>query len=148
MSTEHTGIVTPANITSANITSANIGHAHPEHPETSVKTYAAVLAGLLLLTFITVGASYINFGSGTVNIVIALGIATVKATLVALFFMHLIHDKPINAVVISAGFVFLGLLLLFTLTDVKSRIVYKAPPIEKAAPASATTGMPADAAHH
>ena len=62
---------------------------------------------------ITVGASYINFGSG--NVVIALAIATVKATLVALFFMHLAEDKPVNAIIAIAGFMFLGIFLMFDL---------------------------------
>ena len=49
--------------------------------------YVSTLVALLILTAITVGASYIDFGSG--NVVIALIIATIKATIVALFFMHL-----------------------------------------------------------
>ena len=74
---------------------------------------------LLILTAITVGASYINFGSG--NVVIALSIATIKAIIVALIFMHLLHDKPVNAVIAVAGFVFLGIFLMFDFLDVDSR---------------------------
>ena len=74
---------------------------------------------LLILTAITVGASYINFGSG--NIVIALAIATVKAIIVGLIFMHLLHDKPVNAVIAVAGFVFLGIFLMFDFIDVGTR---------------------------
>ena len=74
---------------------------------------------MLILTAITVGASYINFGSG--NVVIALAIATVKAILVGLFFMHLLHDKPVNAVIAVAGFMFLGIFLMFDFIDVDSR---------------------------
>ena len=94
------------------------------------------------VTAITVGASYINFGSG--NIVIALTIATVKGVIVALIFMHLLHDKPVNAVIAVAGFIFLGIFLLFDFLDVDSRtnpqpINLHAPPA--AAPAAA--GAPA-----
>ena len=95
---------------------------HTEHAiNTKVETakYLATLVVLLILTAITVGASYINFGSG--NIVIALSIATVKAIIVGLIFMHLLHDKPVNAIIAVAGFVFLGIFLMFDFIDVGSR---------------------------
>jgi cytochrome c oxidase subunit 4 len=95
---------------------------HTEHainPKVETAKYLITLIALLILTAITVGASYINFGSG--NIVIALTIATVKAIIVALIFMHLLHDKPVNAVIAAAGFVFLGIFLMFDFLDVDSR---------------------------
>ncbi len=52
-------------------------HAH-SHPEDGAGVYVKTLIALLILTVITVGASYIDFGSG--NIVIALFIATIKAS--------------------------------------------------------------------
>jgi caa(3)-type oxidase subunit IV len=51
----------------------------------------------------------------------ALTIATVKAILVALFFMHLLHDKKVNAIIAVAGFLFLGIFLMFCLIDAESR---------------------------
>ena len=48
------------------------------------RNYLKTLIALSFLTGITVGASYIDFGSGAANVVIALTIATIKATLVAL----------------------------------------------------------------
>jgi len=95
---------------------------HTEHainPKVETAKYLVTLVILLILTAITVGASYINFGSG--NIVIALTIATIKAIIVALIFMHLLHDKPVNAVIAAAGFVFLGIFLMFDFLDVDSR---------------------------
>ncbi len=86
------------------------------------KVYAGILAALLLLTVLTVTAAGINFGSSSINTVIALTIATIKASLVALFFMHLAHDKPVNGVILVAAFVFLGLFLGFTLVDANSRV--------------------------
>jgi cytochrome c oxidase subunit 4 len=77
------------------------------------------LAALLALTAITVAAAGIDFGAG--NVVIALTIATVKASLVALIFMHLRHDKPVNAIIAVSGFLFLGLLLMLCVTDIDSR---------------------------
>ena len=55
---------------------------HAENPKAEALKYVATLVTLLILTAITVAASYINFGSG--NVVIALTIATIKAIIVAL----------------------------------------------------------------
>jgi cytochrome c oxidase subunit IV len=118
---------------------------HTEHaldPKAEAKTYTLTLVTLLILTAITVGASYIQFGS--LNVVIALGIATIKASLVALFFMHLRHDKPVNAVIACAGFLFLGLFLLFTFLDVDTRDPLQ--PVNLKAPAPAATAPAAPAA--
>ncbi|MBX9604403.1 MAG: cytochrome C oxidase subunit IV family protein [Bryobacteraceae bacterium] len=97
---------------------------HGDHhgPKNPPRVFTAVLIALLILTFITVGASYVNFGSDSVNVVIALTIATIKASLVALFFMHLKYDKPVNALIAVSGFLFLGLFLLFPLIDFESRM--------------------------
>jgi len=119
---------------------------HAENPKAEAIKYAITLVVLLILTAITVGASYINFGSG--NIVIALAIATVKAIIVGLIFMHLLHDKPVNAIIAVAGFVFLGIFLMFDFIDVSSRtdpkpINYRPLPT---ATAPAAAGAPAAAA--
>lgn len=92
---------------------------HADNPKAEAVKYTMTLVALLILTAITVGASYINFGPG--NVVIALSIATVKGVIVALIFMHLLHDKPVNAVIAVAGFIFLGIFLLFDFLDVGSR---------------------------
>jgi cytochrome c oxidase subunit IV len=95
---------------------------HTEHasdPKAEARAHVLTLVTLLILTVITVGASYINFGAG--NVIIALAIATVKASVVALFFMHLLHDKPVNGIIAVTGFLFLGIFLLFDFLDVDSR---------------------------
>jgi cytochrome c oxidase subunit 4 len=84
--------------------------------------YIKTLVSLLILTGITIGASYINLGSG--NVVVALLIATVKASLVVLFFMHLRWDKPVYGIVAMAGFLFLGIFLMFCLMDQDTRNYY------------------------
>jgi cytochrome c oxidase subunit 4 len=95
-------------------------HDHSEaHEHGGPLVYTATLIALLFLTGITVGASYIDFGPG--NVAIALFIATIKATLVVLFFMHLLWDKPVNAIIAMAGFLFLGIFLMFCLLDFSSR---------------------------
>ena len=116
---------------------------HAVHPWTP---YAVTLAVLLVLTVITVVAAGINFGSNSINVIIALGIATVKATLVALYFMHLRHDKPINAVIAVSGFMFLGLLLIFCLTDIDNRDNLT-PGTLKVAPVKPGAAAPAGEAH-
>lgn len=92
---------------------------HASHHHPSAKLYAGILGALLVLTVITVFAASFDFGS--VSIVIALAIATVKASLVALFFMHLRYDKPMNALIFCAGLFFLGLFLWFCMMDAGSR---------------------------
>jgi cytochrome c oxidase subunit 4 len=107
--------------------------AHAEHG--GPKVYTRNLVALLILTGITVAAANFNFGSA--NVVIALTVATIKASLVALFFMHLRWEKKINAIIAVAGFLFLSLLLLFSLLDVDSR--------ENLQPANAVVKPPAPA---
>ncbi len=98
-------------------------HAHEEHNHhASATPYVLTLAALLFLTVITVSAAYVDFGSSSINLTIAMAIATVKASLVALIFMHLRNDKPINAVIFISSLLFLGAFLLFPLIDVSSRI--------------------------
>jgi len=94
---------------------ATAAHAHPV---TGPRTYALVLLVLLVLTAVTVTAAGINFGP--YNTVIALIIASLKASLVALFFMNLRHDK-LSAVIFVSGLLFLAVFLIFTLFDINSR---------------------------
>ena len=97
--------------------------------------YTANLFALMFLTVITVAAASFNFGSA--NVVIALAIASVKAILVGLFFMHLLWDKPVNAIILIAGFLFLGIFLMFDFIDVTSRVNFQprnGPNMENATP--------------
>ncbi|HEU0121450.1 MAG TPA: cytochrome C oxidase subunit IV family protein [Bryobacteraceae bacterium] len=93
------------------------GHAHTP----SARIYVVTLGALLFLTGITVGAAYINFGSSSINLIIAVLIATVKASLVAMIFMHLRHDPPVNAIIFISSLLFLGLFILFPMIDIGSR---------------------------
>jgi cytochrome c oxidase subunit IV len=89
---------------------------HPHSPGKEIRTYTAILFTLIVFTFITVGASYFDFGA--LNVIVAIVIATIKASLVALFFMHLRHDKPINAIIFLISAFMLALLLISCYTDV------------------------------
>lgn len=70
---------------------------------------------LVFLTIVTVAQASFDFGGFDVALVMF--IATIKAALVAFFFMHLAFDKPFNNVVFFSSFVFVGLFILFTLSD-------------------------------
>jgi cytochrome c oxidase subunit 4 len=83
----------------------------------SLKTYVAVFAALLVLTLVTYSAAYMNFGSHTLNVVVALGIAVTKATLVVLFFMHVKYSPTLTKLLVAASFIWLALLILGTLHD-------------------------------
>lgn len=89
---------------------AEVGHHVP------LRVLVFTLAALLFLTFVTVAATWVNFGP-TANLWIALIIATVKATLVALYFMHLRYDKPFVAVVLIGALFFVLLFVSMALMD-------------------------------
>jgi cytochrome c oxidase subunit 4 len=75
----------------------------------------SVFFALLFLTVVTVFQS--QFDLGNAEIWASLTIATIKAALVILFFMHLLWDKPLNAIVILGSLIFVALFLGFTLMD-------------------------------
>ena len=65
-------------------------------------------------------------------------IATIKAVLVMAFFMHMIADKPFNAIIFIGSFVFVGLFVIFTLGDSMMTSNSFEPVIVEEAPAVAT----------
>jgi cytochrome c oxidase subunit 4 len=78
-----------------------------------VKVYVAVFVALLVGTVLTVTMYYVHFERMAVTITIALFIATVKASLVAGFFMHLISEKKaIYAILAATVFFFIGMMYL------------------------------------
>jgi len=91
------------------------GHAHSaEEVKKHVKVYIAIFVALLLGTALTVGLYYVHFNSMAVTITIALFVASVKATLVACYFMHLISErKAIYSTLAITGFFFAAMLYLF-----------------------------------
>lgn len=84
------------------------------------EVYIKVLSALLVLTVITVAVAQVNFGAW--NAVIAMGIATVKAALVLLYFMHLKYDDKIYPVIFLTGVFFLLVIFLFCEFDLITRI--------------------------
>jgi cytochrome c oxidase subunit IV len=97
-------------------------HEHTEHI-VPPGIYLTIILTLLILTGVTVWAAYVNLGP--FNIVLALAIATMKATLVVLFFMHAKYVPKRTQLVIIAGIFWLALLLFMTLSDYFSRVDYR-----------------------
>ena len=89
-------------------------HASFAHPA-SLKMLYGVFFTLVGLTILTVVAN--DWPLGKFDIWVALTIACIKATLVALFFMHMYWDKGFNVVAFLSSFVFVTLFIGFTLLD-------------------------------
>ena len=83
------------------------------------KTLALTLAGLLVMTGVTVGAAYIDLG--WVNVWIALAIASIKASLVLLVFMHMKFEGPALRWSFLSTVGFLAVMIGFTFWDVAFR---------------------------
>ncbi len=94
-------------------------HAHDEPHILPLSTYLGVWGALVVLTAFTVAVSRFDFGSA--NTIVAMIVATIKATLVALFFMHLLYDNKLNLVILVASFLFVAIFFTPTLIDLSSR---------------------------
>lgn len=89
-------------------------HTH-EHYITPAWTLIATFVALVALTLLTSALAQVNLGRA--DIWVTLGIATVKAALVALIFMQLAHDKAFNGVVLLGTLIFMGIFVSITLMD-------------------------------
>ena len=85
----------------------------------SPKIYVTIFLALMAGTSLTVWAAFQNFGR--FNIVIALAIATLKATLVVLYFMHARYSPKRTQLVIVAAVFWLAIMLTLTLSDYNTR---------------------------
>ena len=89
------------------------------HHVVSWKVYLGVFLALVVLTVVTVQVAGHDFGP--FNLVVALGVAITKATLVVLYFMHARHSPRLTAVVIASSIAFFVILVFLLLTDYVSR---------------------------
>lgn len=117
-------------------------HSHGHHPLVPLRTYVMTLLALLVLTVLTVGASYVDFG-GHWNAVVNVGIATVKATLVLLFFMGLKYDNNLNRAFILSSFVAIVLLIAVGASDLWTRPKPQPVAVKKAASSLTLADLPA-----
>jgi cytochrome c oxidase subunit 4 len=101
---------------------ADSKHDTANHDEHGTGRYWKVYLLLLLFTAITVGTGkYVHLG-GSGNIVLAMVIATVKASLVVLFFMHLYDDGGVNRLVFVVSVLFVLVLIGFVFGDLMTRL--------------------------
>ncbi|HEX2898045.1 MAG TPA: cytochrome C oxidase subunit IV family protein [candidate division Zixibacteria bacterium] len=92
---------------------------HEHNHVLPLKVYMGVATALLVLTIITVVVAQFHFGE--FNLIIAMAVAAVKATLVALYFMHLRYDSRMYAIVFVGSLMFLAVFIGFTMLDTMRR---------------------------
>lgn len=85
----------------------------PEEIAKHIKTYLFVGATLLVFTAITVGLSFVDFGSQSLNMTIGMAVAAFKSSLVILIFMHMNNERPLIYKFMLFTMLFLG--VMFTL---------------------------------
>ncbi len=90
-----------------------------KHFVVPTRILVGVWISLMFLTFVTVKVSYYDFGS--LNIGIAMFVATIKASLVVMFFMALRWDEKFNQVLFLSTLIFLGIFVVLTMADTAER---------------------------
>jgi cytochrome c oxidase subunit 4 len=85
----------------------------------TLRTYIIVYLLLLLGLAITVAVAFVPLGR--LNLAVALAIAFAKATLVVLFFMHVLYSPKLTWIAVFAGLVWLAILLALVRADYMSR---------------------------
>ena len=86
----------------------------------SVRVYITIFLVLLVGTALTVWVAFLDF-PGTLNTIIALAIATAKATFVVLYFMHVRYSSRLIWVVVASALFWMGILFAFTFSDYLTR---------------------------
>jgi cytochrome c oxidase subunit 4 len=84
-----------------------------------LKVYFAIFGALMVLSVITVGAAFLNLGQ--FNSVVALAIASVKATLVILYFMHVKYSSRLTKLTVVVSLFFVVILFAETMMDYATR---------------------------
>lgn len=95
------------------------GHAAPPH-QAPLTAYFLVFGALMVLTVLTVWVSRIDLGHG-LNTGVAMAIAIVKALVVILWFMHVIHSPRLTWIVVISSFLWLAVMFVLTFSDYLTR---------------------------
>ncbi len=95
---------------------------HPVDIKKHVRTYIAVFVALLALTIVTVAVSYWHLPI-TYAVIVALIIATIKGSLVASYFMHLISERKLIYLTLIITFAFFLVLMVLPVLTVSDKIV-------------------------
>jgi cytochrome c oxidase subunit 4 len=85
----------------------------------------SVFSMLIALTILTVALTNVELGAW--EIWVSMGIATAKASLVALYFMHLRYDNPLNGLILITSLIFVALFIGITLMDSDAILQWKLP---------------------
>ncbi len=91
-------------------------HGHGLSHVASTKVLLGTFGALMVLTIMTVAATMVDLGS-SMNLLVAMIVATIKAGLVCMFFMHLRYDKVMHTVAFLAALLFALLFVSFALMD-------------------------------
>jgi len=97
----------------------NTAHSKDKPHDHGTKRYFIVWAILIACTILTVKTGYMDLGSA--NLPLALCIATLKATLVVLFFMHMTEAAGTNRIVFVTSFVFMLVMIFGVFGDLWTR---------------------------
>jgi cytochrome c oxidase subunit 4 len=103
------------------------GHDHGDHHDdgavhahiSSTKFYVGILGALMFFTLLTVGVASVHLGP--LNLAVAVVIASIKATLVVLFFMHIKYDNRFNGTIVICSLMFIGVFFAYTMNDTDRR---------------------------
>lgn len=104
-----------------------MGNHQPEHVEAPkphvlpLSVYWGVFGALIFLTAFTVATAQVDLGP--FNIPLAMAIASTKALLVALIFMHLWWDHKQNAIIFACSLIFLSVFIVLTMADTEGRAI-------------------------
>ena len=93
----------------------------PHQQGPSLVLYFWVFVALIVLLFATVAAAFIPHRGGIFNVGLALAIAVIKATLVILFFMHVVEANRLTKLFVVGTFIWLVVMFAFTFTDYLTR---------------------------
>jgi cytochrome c oxidase subunit 4 len=92
---------------------------HVQAHVSSVKFYVGILATLMFFTLLTVAVASVHLGP--LNLAVAVVIASIKASLVVMFFMHLRYDNKFNATIVISSLLFIGVFFAYTMNDTNER---------------------------
>jgi cytochrome c oxidase subunit IV len=104
-----------------------MAHSHADSHEhghvIGLKIHLTILLVLVFFTVVTVWAAGINFGNPNFNIIVAMFIASIKATLVGMYFMHLRYESPLIWMFVAIPIVILFIMIGGLFLDNPTRTV-------------------------
>lgn len=98
---------------------------HSNHHIVPLKTYFLIFGALMVGTALTVMVAKVDYGVW--NILVAMTVAIIKATLVVLYFMHVRYSSRLTQVIVVAGVFWLAIMLVFTMQDYFTRSGWPVP---------------------